>query len=81
MQKWELFTMSCALGLGGNSTEIWSKKDKKTGKTKWDKLTNLASEGWEPVDVTSITLGGTTSEILYTFKRPIEESISMADET
>jgi hypothetical protein len=72
MQKWELITMSCALGIGGNVTDIWSKKDKKTGKTKWDKLTNLASEGWELVDVTSITLGGTTLEILYTFKRPIE---------
>lgn len=72
MQKWELFTMSCGLSLGGNATDIWSKKDKKTRKTKWDKLTGLASEGWELVDVTSITLGGTTSEILYTFKRAVE---------
>ena len=80
MQKWELFTISCGLSLGGNATDIWSKKNKKTGKTKWDKLTDLAAEGWELVDVTSITLGGTTSEILYTFKRPIEKSISAADE-
>jgi hypothetical protein len=70
MQKWELFTISCGLGLGGNATEIWSKKDKKTGETKWDKLTELASDGWELIDVTSFTFGGTTSEILYTFKRP-----------
>jgi hypothetical protein len=72
MQKWELFTMSCGLGLGGNATEIWSKKNKKTGKTKWDKITELASDGWELVDVTSINFGGTTSEIVYTFKRPTE---------
>jgi hypothetical protein len=72
MQKWELFTMSCGLSIGGNVTDIWSKKNKKTGKTKWDKLTDLASEGWELVDVTSINFGGTTSDIVYTFKRPIE---------
>ena len=81
MQKWELFTMSCGIGLGGNATEIWSKKDKKTGKAKWDRLTDLASEGWELVAVTSITLGGTTSEILYTFKKPVEKSSSLANET
>jgi hypothetical protein len=81
MQKWELFTMSCGLSLGGNATEIWSKKGKKAGKTKWDKLTDLASSGWELVDVTSITIGGTTSEILYTFKKPVEKSSSMANET
>jgi hypothetical protein len=45
MQKWELFTMSCGLGIGGNVADIWSKKDKKSGKTKWDKLKDLASEG------------------------------------
>jgi hypothetical protein len=72
MQKWELFTMSCGIGIGGDTTDIWSKKDKKTGKTKWDKLTELASEGWDLVDVTSINFGGTTSEILYTFKKPVE---------
>jgi hypothetical protein len=72
MQKWELFTRSYGLGLGGNVTDIWHKKDKKTGKTEWDELTKLASEGWELIDVTSITIGGTASEILYTFKRPVE---------
>jgi hypothetical protein len=73
MQKRESFTISCGLGLGGNAAEIWSKKNKKTGKTKWDKITDLATDGWELIDVTSITLEGITSEILYTFKRPIEE--------
>jgi hypothetical protein len=72
MQKWELYTMSCGLGLGGNATDIWTKKDKKTGKTKWDKLTDLASSGWELIEITSINFGGTTTEILYTFKKPVE---------
>lgn len=72
MQKWELFVVSYGLGIGGNVADIWSKKDKKTGKTKWDTLTDLSSKGWELIDVTSITFGGTTSEILYTFKKPIE---------
>ncbi len=71
MQKWELFTMSCGLGLGGSAPDIWSKKDKKTGKTEWDKIMEIASDGWELIDVTSIAFGGTTSEILYTFKRPV----------
>ncbi len=71
MQKWELFTMSCGLGLGGSAADIWSKKDKKTGKTEWDKIMEIASDGWELIDVTSIAFGGTTSEILYTFKRPV----------
>jgi len=56
----------------GTGTDIWSKKDKKTGRTQWNTLTDLASKGWELVDVTPITVGGTTSEILYTFKRPVE---------
>jgi hypothetical protein len=72
MQKWELSVMPCGLGFGGNVTDMWSKKDKKTGRTQWDKLTDLASSGWELIDVTPINVGGTTSEILYTFKRPVE---------
>jgi hypothetical protein len=72
MQKWELCTVPCGLGFAGNVHEIWSKKDKKTGKTKWDMLTDLASSGWELIDVTAITVGASTSEILYTFKRPIK---------
>jgi hypothetical protein len=72
MQKWELYVVACGLGFGAKVTDIWSKKDKKTGETKWDMLTGLASRGWELIDVTPVNLGGTTSEILYTFKRPIE---------
>ena len=72
MQKWELCIIPCGLGFGGNVSDIWNKKDKKTGRTQWDKLTDLAASGWELVDATPIALGGTTSEILYTFKRPIQ---------
>jgi hypothetical protein len=65
--------MPYGLGLiGGNVSDMWSKKDKKTGRTHWDRLTDLASGGWELVDVTPIAYGGTTTEILYTFKRPVE---------
>jgi hypothetical protein len=72
MQKWELFVMPCGLGFGGNVTDMLSKVDKKTGRTLWDMLTDLASSGWDLIDVTPITVGGTTSDILYTFKRPVE---------
>jgi hypothetical protein len=71
MQKRELHVISCGLGFGGNVIDIWSKKDKKTGKTQWDTLTDLASSGRELIDVTPITVGGTKLEILYTFKRPV----------
>lgn len=71
MQKWELYVYSCGVGFGGNTADIWSKKDKKTGKTQWNELEDLASSGWELIDVTPITLGGTTVEILYTFKKPV----------
>ena len=64
--------MPCGLGFGGNVNDIWGKKAKKTGRTQWDILTDLASSGWELVDVTAITVAATTSEILYTFKRPVE---------
>lgn len=73
MQKWELYSMSCELGWGANIGDLWSKKDKQTGKTQWDRLKDLASSGWELVDATPITLGGTTTGILYTFKRPVEQ--------
>jgi len=79
MKKWELYVMSFGLGFGGNVTDIWSKKDKNTGRTQWDTLTELAASGWELIDVTPITVGGTTSEILYSFKRPVEEGSYMAN--
>jgi hypothetical protein len=72
MQKWELYSFRCGLGFGGNTNDIWSKKDKLTGRTQWDELTDVASSGWELIDVTPITAGGTTLEILYTFKRPLK---------
>jgi hypothetical protein len=31
-------------------------KDKKTGKTDWDNIQELASQGWELVSVTPITV-------------------------
>lgn len=72
MQKWDLHVFRCGLGFGGNTNDIWSKKDKKTGRTQWEDITSIASIGWELVDVTPITVGGTTVEILYTFKKPFE---------
>jgi hypothetical protein len=72
MQKWVLYVIPCGLSFGRMATDIWSKKEKKTGRTQWDNLTGLASSGWELVDVTPGNSGGTTSEILFTYKRPVE---------
>jgi len=74
MQKWELMTFVTDYITGrGGVTSIWSVKDKKTGLTEWDQLTKLANEGYELVSVTPINHQGWTYEVLYTFKRPIEE--------
>jgi len=71
MLQWELNVVSCAVGLGGDISRIWTRKDKRTGQTQWDALNDLAFRGWELVDVTPIKLTGTTTELLYTFKRPL----------
>jgi hypothetical protein len=52
---------------------IWKEKDK-DGQSEWDKLKQLASEGWELVSVTPITTAPASSQtftLLYTFKRPV----------
>ena len=52
---------------------IWTRKDK-DGRTEWDKLQQLSTEGWELVSVTPIVTASNlshTSKLLYTFKRPM----------
>jgi hypothetical protein len=70
MTKWELNTL-CA-HIEDTPSEIWT-KDKKTGKSAWDDIKALASDGWELVSVTPIAWGGFggTHFVLYTFKRPV----------
>ncbi len=56
---------------------IWTHKDK-SGKTVWDTVQDFGKEGWELVSVTPIVESGSagfahTEDLLYTFKRPIEE--------
>jgi hypothetical protein len=75
MQRWEVASYLCFVGSsGGSATAIWENKDKKTGKSAWDSILALSSQGWELVSVTPINARSTwTTEILYTFKRPVEE--------
>jgi len=75
MIKWELTAYVCNKYQPGDAMTIWAERDKKTGKTDWDELKGLASEGWELVSVTPVANYGSTvtSQIMYTFKRPIEE--------
>ena len=52
---------------------MWKRKDKE-GQTDWEKLKQLAADGWELVSVTPIVTSPTSSqtfELLYTFKRPL----------
>ena len=72
MTAWELATHSADISAFGGPypSEVWTKKDKKTGKTAWDELRALAADGWELVSVVPITNQGFTTYLLYTFKRP-----------
>jgi hypothetical protein len=52
---------------------IWKEKDKE-GQSEWDRLQEIASEGWELVSVTPIHTApdnNQTFTLLYTFKRPL----------
>ncbi|MGW8145148.1 MAG: hypothetical protein ACWGN2_12195 [Anaerolineales bacterium] len=69
MQKWDIKVIYSHIGM--NPSNIWKKK-KKDGKSEFDFLREMASEGWEPVSATAINVGGTTSDVMFTFKRPLE---------
>ena len=49
----------------------------KDGKSELDYLRSMASEGWEPVSATPINTGGTTSMVMFTFKRPTEQPLKI----
>ncbi|MHB1455003.1 MAG: zinc-ribbon domain-containing protein [Saccharofermentanales bacterium] len=86
MQKWEYEFYSPDIHYntkGFLSTEIrgaqvlWTKKNEK-GLDACDIISEFGTKGWELVSVTPISNGtydntsGTTSELLFVFKRPIE---------
>ncbi len=74
MTKWEL-TMLCVDVTHisyPDPKKIWADKDKKTGKSTWDDLKELAADGWELVSVVPLSAThGITCMILYTLKRPL----------
>ncbi len=73
MTKWQLTTYP-AREFRHAIEGFWLVKDKKTGKADWDNIQDLASQGWELVSVTPITVWqGRTACLLYTFKRPVED--------
>lgn len=74
MTKWELASYVAHGGMIGpiDISSLYTNKDKKTGKTAWNDLTDMAADGWELVSVTPISLGGTTTSVLFSFKRPQE---------
>jgi len=77
MAKWELSSYIAGHlsthTSGVDATKVWTIKHPDE-KTNWDKLLDLAAEGWELVSVPSITdHQGETTQLLYTFKRPLEE--------
>lgn len=74
MTKWEMASYLTRefYGLSGpNVTQIWNKKDSKTGLTNWDEIAKYGQDGWELVSVTPLAIGGSTTQLLYSFKRPV----------
>ena len=75
MARWELTMFVSWAAWGGvlgaaDASNIWTKKDKQ-GKTEFDKLQELANDGWELVSVVPIAINeGETTHLLFTFKRP-----------
>lgn len=86
MQKWEYRLITQDITDKGSTRYsdaafLWDpkKKDDK-GKTAFDTIRDCGKDGWELVAVTSVSSeagvssGGQTSQILFSFKRPLEES-------
>ena len=76
-KKWKLHAFAASLregyeaGMGVTAKAVWTSKGD-DGKTDWEKLEDLASQGWELVSVTPLGAAH-TMELLYTFKMPVEE--------
>ena len=80
VQKWEYNTYQVLIRTSGLTAQtdpslVWTRKDK-DGKTSWDTIVRMGTEGWELVSVTAVTenltLSSYTNYLLYTFKRPLE---------
>jgi hypothetical protein len=80
MQKWEIssFVTNQVGEMWKMHVEnIWNNKFE-TGKSDWDELKKMASEGWELVSVTPIAnVNGNTTQLLFIFKRPIENPLPL----
>jgi len=80
MTKWK-YTCYCANIMNPGFFISWSDGSNftksKSGKTDLDTIEEMGEAGWELVGVTPIATGignhsGITSQLLFTFKRPIE---------
>jgi hypothetical protein len=46
----------------------------RSGRSEYDKVTRLAADGWELVAATPVTSAGTTTELVFSFKRPVDDN-------
>lgn len=71
MQKWEYRVLT--RGFDKNDDYVWSDKDKSTGE---ERLNRMGQEGWELVEVVTVSRSGSSSwaglstSLHYIFKRP-----------
>ena len=77
MQNWELTAFvshNTGTQMPGRSvSSLWKKKNEK-GKTDFERMKELSAEGCELVSTTPINSKGTTYDLMFIFKRPIEET-------
>jgi hypothetical protein len=72
--KWEYtiyVSHSITFGLNPfpNAMALWEKKDKE-GFTDLDSIRDYGEQGWELVSTSPIAAAGTTTTVMFTFKRP-----------
>lgn len=70
MQKWEIDFF--VIPVNQVCSRIWTEKGS-DGLSSYEKINKLAEDGWELISVTPVSgmFAGRTSEILFTFRRPI----------
>lgn len=78
MTKWEIaFQTSLYLethegASGPDIADLWNSYDA-NGMTTFENVKQISEDGWELVSVMPVMIRGETRQVLFTFKRPIQE--------
>jgi hypothetical protein len=76
MQKWEYSFyyhtfVGHGLGFSKDIDALLTSKDKESGLTEPEHANKFGMEGWELINVTPLSVSGSTWGLLYVYKRPL----------